>query len=833
MAFGFKEYLGQAANAANGSTLTINTLKAAASGDAIVIALYGDNEIGKTPTVTGPVSGDVFVRVDDRTVHTSFGNQDLMTAALFVCYSSAGFASGSNLVIHHNGGTNERLALAFTAEGLLEHDAEHSNAGVSQAVNSGLAHIEEAVEFAVGIVGYDGQDPIFGGTGHVVNGQVQGEGATWTTLAKVQLGYKTLLVSYRLTNYTAPNVGYDYRVDLDRSAWWLALINTFIGVREPALIQDAERVDITETVRVRYGNRTIRVHEDIDVGDAVGADGGDVVVGAPRTVRVHEDVAVGERIVVRDQGVTNYVRLGSAVPIGAVNLAWLQIPLLLPQENLSLVDTARFIAENDDLVWREALPTGAGYLDPVDGFRHRTYYNSSTSASGQVGEGPAQYELTRPPDISGAAPQWNLEYFTSRIRVLHPRAVEPGDAWYPQVQDGVVIRRHILQEGDRSWLSQVFSPGDELVLTYTVVEAHYQPRLDDDRTVETRRQVTDFDRRTLTLPDLHLQQLSSLTVNGQELLSGDLTRGDALPFGPVEAWDPENGTITLSRSLDSASEIFATYQYQEFLLPYHGFWDETAQTYRDLDLNPEPGHTFDGGRDTAELLNRALFLYLVPASAYRLRKKNGDGTYSVEPDRVIYSGTRFTQSFLRWELGGTLEEQDTDGGGGGGGGGGGDDEHTCRKRSTFGYTTFARAYFVDDVPLDPGLPPTTPTGTSGGGIADMPSALLLAKIYVTPAAQVENVEVIDTRVRGGGIPVSVNTSDSRLPGETRRQAETYWDIGGWDGSPVPLAGVLLIDLPQGVRTGAAPYTQFSESEIMEIAQRHVAAGVKVLVRYLD
>jgi hypothetical protein len=152
----------------------------------------------------------------------------------------------------------------------------------------------------------------------------------------------------------------------------------------------------------------------------------------------------------------------------------------------------------------------------------------------------------------------------------------------------------------------------------------------------------------------------------------------------------------------------------------------------------------------------------------------------------------------------------------------------CSKRSTFGHVTFARAYFVNSLPQDDSLPEDD---TVGGGLATLPSALLLAKIHVTPNSHLQNLKLVDTRVRGGGIPVSVNTADVNLPGNTRRQAETYWDIGGWDGVPVPLAGSVLVDLPEGVRNGSSQYAQFTEEEILEIAQRHVAAGVRVLVRY--
>ena len=134
--------------------------------------------------------------------------------------------------------------------------------------------------------------------------------------------------------------------------------------------------------------------------------------------------------------------------------------------------------------------------------------------------------------------------------------------------------------------------------------------------------------------------------------------------------------------------------------------------------------------------------------------------------------------------------------------------------------------------LDAGVDVHAVAHITGGGLPGMPSALLLAKIYCTPAFRPESLQLVDTRVRGGGLPEDLDLDHQVLPGDTVREAQTYLDIGGWDGEPVPLAGVVIIDLPAGIRDGTPGYTQFSEAEILEIVNQHCTAGVRAVLRYV-
>jgi hypothetical protein len=524
-------------------------------------------------------------------------------------------------------------------------------------------------------------------------------------------------------------------------------------------------------------------------------------------------------------------RFSRRVPLDAVNLAWFDIPGLDVTENISLVESARFIAENINLAWREKLEASITGVDTItanaSGFLYITTYNADTAATGQVSAGASTYVIPRERTQSVSPSGFVIENFTSEIRVYHPSPNET-DVWNLRIKDGVIVRHYVVRSSDRSWLTRHFNVGDELVCFYSIPEILQIPYKNDSTSWEDAR-VLDVsgvvaevaDERTIQLPTTDLVEVYSLKLNDQELITSssgilrietDFLTEQAPERGPFSTWDPVEGLLTLNRAVDDRDEIIVCYRYREYLYTYEGYVDD-SNVYHDLDLNPSPGHTFDSGRVTAELLNIPIYLYLLPTAAYRYRDSGGN----VDQQRRIMTGDRFHNSFLRWEK--TADPISVD-----------DPvvSNVCLKRYVYGTSYFGSARFVDSVPVDT----LTATSTGSTSLANLPSAIILAKLYVTSNAQIENVTVLDTRTRGGGITVATDPADVKLPGETRREAETYWDISGWDGQPVPLGGVLLVELPAGILSGTNNYPEFTQDEIEAIVRQHVAAGIRVVIRYV-
>jgi hypothetical protein len=77
----------------------------------------------------------------------------------------------------------------------------------------------------------------------------------------------------------------------------------------------------------------------------------------------------------------------------------------------------------------------------------------------------------------------------------------------------------------------------------------------------------------------------------------------------------------------------------------------------------------------------------------------------------------------------------------------------------------------------------------------IPMYLLLAKVQVREHTHVNDIVVMDARVRGGGIKESISTKeiDKRVKGRQR-----YWDIGNWDGKAFYRNGVLIVTLPKSI-----------------------------------
>lgn len=522
---------------------------------------------------------------------------------------------------------------------------------------------------------------------------------------------------------------------------------------------------------------------------------------------------------------SDQLRFSRRVPDAGVNLAWIEIPEITPDQNISLVEAGKFIAENINLVWSEALDRqilGTDVaLTTVTGTIYLTTYNAIPSVSGTLSSGTATYATYQRPTTGISPSGFVIENFTREIRVVHPQVNDTG-VWRMRLEDGVIVRRHVLRRSDNTWLKNLFATGDELMLFYSLPDAGQIPYVTSDNTLRDARVievsgivVEPVDERTLQLPDTDLTQINQVTINGSNLIlsaTGIINLDVPPPVGVFTAWDPIQGRLTLNRSINPADEVIVSYRYREYQVVYEGYVGDD-NVFHDLDLNPSPGHFYDGGRSTAELLNIPVYLYLLPSAAYKVTDSGGNFTQ----ERRIYTADRWTRSLLRWErTAAPVSNSDPA------------VTNPCLKRSTVGSIYFGSARFVDDGTVE-GLDVVSAAGLS---LANFPSALVLAKLYVTSNAQIDNVKVIDTRTRGGGLLESTNVDDFNLPGDTRREIGTYWDVAGWDGQPVPLSAVIIVEIPSGVLTGANGYTQFSQDEIEAIVNQHVAAGIKAVIRYI-
>ncbi len=109
--------------------------------------------------------------------------------------------------------------------------------------------------------------------------------------------------------------------------------------------------------------------------------------------------------------------------------------------------------------------------------------------------------------------------------------------------------------------------------------------------------------------------------------------------------------------------------------------------------------------------------------------------------------------------------------------------------------------------------------TEGSGVL-----LVLGDVQVTEQSAPEVSTVIDTRTRGGGlIETLVDGLKLKNP-----EANWYWDLGSWDGTPYPGNASYLVEIPVEVMEGAGGV--LLSNQIKDTVARHTAAGVYPIVK---
>lgn len=95
----------------------------------------------------------------------------------------------------------------------------------------------------------------------------------------------------------------------------------------------------------------------------------------------------------------------------------------------------------------------------------------------------------------------------------------------------------------------------------------------------------------------------------------------------IRDYDIQNGLIYLESNIDFKDELYVNYYYEEQYVEYRGYWDDFANRFIRLDLNPMDGHyctlptterinnldyTIYKEVPTAKLMNKEVYVYIVP-----------------------------------------------------------------------------------------------------------------------------------------------------------------------------------------------------------------------------
>lgn len=234
----------------------------------------------------------------------------------------------------------------------------------------------------------------------------------------------------------------------------------------------------------------------------------------------------------------------------------------------------------------------------------------------------------------------------------------------------------------------------------------------------------------------------------------------------IRDYDIQNGFIYLESPITFKDDLYVDYFYEEQYLEYRGYYDEEHRRFIKLDLNPTEGHSCTIRTVKEDRYNGKIVVFDdVPTS----KLINKEVYLYILPHKE--SSDIINTETIR---------------------------HCFTKREWLM------------------IEKTTP------------QALLLGIIHVREAVTVDDVTVMDARLRGGGLKAGI----------TKQQIEnksvpstSYWDVSPFDGIAYNSNGVLLIKIPKSVLSKNGG--QFSQLQVIDIIRKLVAFGIYYDIEYVD
>ncbi len=489
------------------------------------------------------------------------------------------------------------------------------------------------------------------------------------------------------------------------------------------------------------------------------------------------------------------LQIGSRVPpTGAINLAYISIPKTIPDELVLVASANRFSLSNIDGTSGFVLGTGKTTLTA-----HVTGANLGSPGNTQTYNQAVDAQT----DISPSG--FVLDIVSRELRV-NGVYEDASLGWHPIVRDGLFVKRYQIpsNENSGSWfLRYGWTTGDTIYLMYSVPEVGMlQPYITsgdqygkhllrirgervsflDDHTMELRNQDI-YGVERISIRSIESGSAESLYLDSMVLASGSSSE--------VVNIDPTYGRVVLSRSFSPDDLVEVDYLYYEPDYVYRGYWSDGV--WYPLDLNPQPGHVYADSTTGSQLLSTSglpgsiIYLYALPSAVFGttaaglyMQSSQATGFYACLRHDIIAR----SYAAIGEEL------------------------------STFGYAHFGDNHFTGYVP-----------GGVQGGTQKWPCALVLGKFYVGTNATIDNLTVIDTRSRGGGIPENIRQDEIPSGGVTAMS--TYYDISGWSGDPVMLDGTAVLEVPFAIVSGS----HLTQEDLMERVRKYAAAGINVQLKY--
>ena len=236
----------------------------------------------------------------------------------------------------------------------------------------------------------------------------------------------------------------------------------------------------------------------------------------------------------------------------------------------------------------------------------------------------------------------------------------------------------------------------------------------------------------------------------------------------VASFDSISGLVYLDSHVYPNDDISVSYTYLDYDVEYQGFLSNKGRFYY-LDLNPGPHHSL--------------------ACQPPLVIPGYHDDFSAEPEDV------HTRQYIGTAILIYLRPHSVYIG----------DQKVYSSQQTIYHTTMTEAELLAKDPL----------------------ALPLGRIYVVPNSSMRDLVLMDARRRGGGLSELVPQEAIK---ELGPEAESYWDIGYWDGMPYQANGVIVLRLPKSLLRENGG--RFTENEVRGILKKHMAFGVLPILEFV-
>ena len=382
---------------------------------------------------------------------------------------------------------------------------------------------------------------------------------------------------------------------------------------------------------------------------------------------------------------------------------------------------------------------------------------------------------------------------TDAIHLLGVQA-DSSEAWCARVKQGHVWQDHIVSQAElyhagapasgesavdfysQSWLAAAgFLAGDKVRLFYTIPPGFSEGAVmdyEDARCFEIKGALAShIGEGRIAAEHPYVRAINRLEDPDFGALITSPVSGNAdVGTGLVRAWDTESGEFTLTPAPDDGTFLSANAVMESRGLVYRGFWDEGVGLWQGLDLNPAPGHFYNGGVDvsgspvdlpSAQLLYRSVTFYLLPSAALKL---NSDGTvaYPLQYYTAYIQGLK-DQTWCPVRHYVPKEAKGAEQGG-----------PTRNQTASWGYAVLDKDVYAEESgysAADRGIP------------KELQSALLLGSVGVLASYRGEALEA--RRFSG----LAGDQTDVQIP---------RWDLESWDGPNISVAGAALVEIDPSV-----------------------------------